>query len=176
MKPFALIVTLVCGLLAVYTPASAQIAVYRDGKLSIPAGVVLNSSGQFYYKEIVLQADSAGKLQVLAASLRPLTYVDSVTPAVVETTDSRSVTLRIAGNRSVPCVGLEPAAVTRKDAEFTVLLAETVMGPAESCIAVLAPFEISVSLDVTGLQAGSYKVSVNDKQATFVLTKNPAAK
>jgi hypothetical protein len=176
MTPRTLLATTVLSLLAVSTGSLAQTPVYQDGILSIPAGALLNASGQYYYKDIQLQADAAGRLKVLAASPRPLAYVDSVTPSVTETQDSRQVTLRIAGNKSVPCVALEPVAISRKADTFTLLVAETVQGPAESCIAVLAPFEITVPLDVSGLAAGSYKVVVNDEQTTFVLTKAPAAR
>jgi hypothetical protein len=175
MKLNALLVTAGACLLTLSTLSLAQTPVYRDGILSIPAGAVLNASGQFYYKDIQLQADSAGRLKVLAASPRPLVYIDSANPTVTETQDSREVTLAIAGNKSVPCVALEPVAISRKADTFTILVAETVQGPAESCIAVLSPFEITVPLDVSGLPAGTYKVVVNDQQTSFVLTKAPTA-
>lgn len=162
----------VIGTLALSGSVLADAAIYRDDKLLIPAGAVINASGQFYYKDIVLQANANGSLKVLSASPRPLVHVDSVNPTVVETQDSRSVEVAIAGNKSVPCVSLEQVAVSRKDAVFTVLVAETVMGPAESCIAIVSPFDIKVPLDVSGLRAGTYKVVANGKEATFVLNKD----
>ena len=79
------------------------------------------------------------------------------------------VSATVSGNKSVPCVNLLPAAVSRKDSVFTVVMAETVLGPAETCIAVLEPFETSVSLDVLGLSAGTYTVIVNGVSAEFTL-------
>jgi hypothetical protein len=157
--------------LALSGSALADTAIYRDDKLMIPAGAVINASGQFYYKDIVLQADANGRLRVMAASPRPLVYIDSVNATVVETQTVRSVEISIAGNKSVPCVSLEEVAVSRKDAVFTVLVAETVMGPAESCIAIVSPFDLNVPLDVSGLPAGTYKVVVNGEEASFVLTR-----
>lgn len=164
----------VIGTVALAGSVNADTAIYRDDKLMIPSGAVITASGQFYYKDIVLQADANGRLRVLAASPRPLVYIDSVNATVVETQDVRSVEIAIAGNKSVPCVSLEEVAVSRKDAVFTVLVAETVMGPAESCIAMVSPFDINVPLDVTGLPAGTYKVVVNGKEASFVLSKGDA--
>lgn len=166
-KSFALL-----GTLALAGSVLADTAIYRDDKLMIPSGAVINASGQFYYKDIVLQADANGRLKVVAASKRPLVCVDSVNATVVETQDDRSVEIAIAGNKSVPCVSLEEVAISRKDNVFTVLVAETVMGPAESCIAIVSPFDINVPLDVTGLPAGTYKVVANGEEASFVLTKD----
>ena len=150
----------------------ADAAIYRDNMLMIPAGAVINASGGFYYKDIVLQADANGRLTVVSASPRPLVHVDNVKPTVVETLDNRTVEVALAGYKSVPCVALEKVAVSRKNDVFTVLVAETVMGPAESCIAIVSPFDIKVPLDVTGLRAGTYKVVANGKEATFVLTRD----
>lgn len=153
--------------------ALADPAIYRDNTLVIPTAATISATRQQYYKDVVLTADSAGKLQVVSATALPLVYVDSVIPAVTENDDLRSVKLTIAGNKSVPCVELQDAAVSYKDGVFTVLLAESVQGPAESCIAVLDPFQITIELDVKALPAGTYKAVVNGKEVSFVLTKNP---
>ena len=50
-----------------------------------------------------------------------------------------------------------------------VVLAETKLGPAESCIAVTDPFETSVTLDVLDLPAGTYTVKVNGVTAEFTI-------
>lgn len=52
---------------------------------------------------------------------------------------------------------------------FTVVVAETSLGSAETCTAVLDPFELSVALDVLGLSAGTYRVNVNGAEAQFSL-------
>ena len=60
-------------------------------------------------------------------------------------------------------------AVSREGDLFTVVIAETSLGPAEACIAVLDPFELSVALNVLGLSAGTYRVNVNGTEAQFSL-------
>jgi hypothetical protein len=173
MKVKTLMAVLGVCLAGMTNPALADPAVYRDGKMLIPTGATISANGQQYYKDVVLAADAAGKLQVVSATPLPPVYVDSVIPVVTENDDLRSVKLTIAGNKSVPCVQLQDAAVSYLNGVFTVLLAESVQGPAESCIAVLDPFEITIELDVTTLPAGTYKAIVNTKEVSFVLTKNP---
>ena len=156
---------------AVALTAHAEPAIYRDSTLTIPSGAVINGDETKYYKDIVLQADSAGKFKIVSASARPLVYVDSVNPTVVETESSRSVELTIAGNKSVPCTKLEEVAVSRKNEVFTIVIAESVMGPAESCIAMLDPFTLKLPLDVSSLHSGTYKVVVNGIESGFILTR-----
>lgn len=148
-------------LLGLSAGAMADPAVYRDGVMVIDSGVVIGARAQAYFSDIEMTTDAAGKLIITKATQLPLVYIDTVDATVVDNAEERSVKLTIAGNKSVPCVSLADVAVTRKDNVFTVVVAETVQGPAESCIAVLDPFEIEVPLDVADLPAGSYDVKVN---------------
>lgn len=172
MQAKAVLLSLGLAAAALTTTAAADPAIYRDNKMTISAGAVINGTTQQYYKDIVLAMDATGKMQVVAASQRPLVHIDSITPTVVENDGLRKVTLKIAGNKSVPCVKLEEAAVSRKNEVFTILVAESIMGPAESCIAIIDPFELTLPLDVSGLHSGTYKVVVNGKEGGFVLTKD----
>ena len=77
------------------------------------------------------------------------------------------VSLSVSGFLSVPCVELLGPAVSYTEGLFQVVLAESTMGPAETCIAVIEPFETRVPLEVAGLPAGTYTVDVNGQQAEF---------
>ena len=79
------------------------------------------------------------------------------------------VSLFVTGNKSVPCVNLQTPAIFRDGSSFTIALAETSLGPAESCIAVLDPFETTIPLDITGLNSGTYTVNVNGVESSFSL-------
>ena len=59
--------------------------------------------------------------------------------------------------------------MSRSGDTFYVVIAETVLGPAESCIAVIDPFTISFELDTFGLDTGTYKLNVNGKETEFDL-------
>ena len=160
------------ALLGAACAAQAEPAIYHGGKLVIPNGAIFTDARQQYFTDIEMTTDSAGKLTILAATPMPLVYVETVDVTVTGGSEAvaPTVTVDVTGNKSVPCVALLEPAIHRNGNTFHVLLAETVQGPAESCIQVLDPFETEFTLDVSGLGAGSYKVIVNDEvEASFVL-------
>lgn len=146
----------------------AQPATFSDDVLSIPQAVLIDATDPVYYANVQLTDNGDGTLSVTAGEQQNLVSVDSVQVMIMESFPVQ-VSISVSGNKSVPCVELLPAAVARKDNVFTVVMAETVLGPAESCIAVLDPFEEVVSLDVLGLSAGDYTVVVNGVEAEFTL-------
>lgn len=146
----------------------AQPALLRDNTLTIPQAASLNGDTPVYYANVQLNANADGSLTVVGGEQQNLVAVDTVQIMIMESFPVQ-VSATVSGNKSVPCVNLLPAAVSLKDKVFTVVMAETVLGPAETCIAVLEPFETSVSLDVQGLAAGTYTVSVNGVSAEFTL-------
>lgn len=162
-----------CSLLGLAATALADPAVYRDKVMTIDSGVLINGSIQNYYSDIVLNTDANGKLTIVSANQLPLVHVDDVSSLVTENSNERSVSIAVTGYKSVPCVSLADAAVSYKNRVFTVVLAETLMGPAESCIAIIDPFETDVALDVTDLEAGTYDVVVNGEHTSFTLASDP---
>ena len=146
----------------------AQPAILRDNILTIPLAASLDGDSPVYYANVQLNANSDGSLTAIGGEQQNLMAVDTVQIMLMELFPVQ-VSATVSGNKSVPCVNLLPAAVSRKDSVFTVVMAETVLGPAETCIAVLEPFETSVSLDVLGLSAGTYTVVVNGVSAEFTL-------
>ncbi len=146
----------------------AQPALLRDNTLTILQAASLDGDSPVYYANVQLYANADGSLTVVGGEQQNLVTVDTVQIMIMESMPVK-VSATVSGNKSVPCVNLLPAAVSRKDSVFTVVMAETVLGPAETCIAVLEPFETSVSLDVLGLAAGTYTVIVNGVSAEFTL-------
>jgi hypothetical protein len=148
--------------------ALAQPATFNESTLTIPQAVLLDAENPVYYRDVQLSDNGDGTLSVVSGEQQNLVYVESVEVLIMESLPLQ-VSLSVSGNLSVPCVELLPAAVARKGNTFMVVMAETVLGPAESCIAVLEPFSTSVSLDVLGLSAGTYTVNVNGVLAEFTL-------
>ena len=148
--------------------ALAQPATFEESMLTIPQAALIDSDNPVYYRDVQLTDNGDGTLSVVGGEQQNLVYVDSVEVVIMESFPVQ-VNLSVSGNLSVPCVELLPAAVGRKENTFTVVLAETVLGPAETCIAVLEPFSTSVSLDVRGLEAGTYVVNVNGVETGFTL-------
>jgi hypothetical protein len=144
-------------------------AIYKSGTLTIPSGALFTDSRQEYYQDIVLETDVAGNLTLVSAKALPKVTVETVVTAVEETPGNIAVSLTVSGYKSVPCTALQDAAINRSGTHFTVVLAESVLGPAESCIAIIDPFELEVPLDVSGLAAGEYTVDVNGTEGSFTL-------
>lgn len=159
----------VLALMALVCPlVSAQPSTYQDQVLTIPQGVVVTGDNTAYYENIQLQEQANGSFLPMAAEPRNLVSVESVEVKVMESLPVQ-VSLDIQGYKSVPCVELLTPAVVYKEAVFTVTLAESSLGPDETCVTVIEPFSTTVPLDVEGLDAGSYVVRVNGVEADFTL-------
>lgn len=147
---------------------AAQPATYENGIFTVPQGAALVNGDPSYYNDIRLQSDVEGNFKLISATDAALVAVESVVVSVAESLPVQ-VTVSVSGNKSVPCVNLQTPAIFRTGFQFTIALAETRLGPAETCIAVLDPFQTDISLDVTGLDSGTYRVTVNGVEASFNL-------
>lgn len=146
----------------------ADPAVYRDGQLTIPEGAVVSESGNAYFTDITLGLDADGNFTITGADTNQLVHVGDVEALVMESFPVQ-VSLAVSGTLSVPCKELLPPAIAMKGNTFNVVLAESNLGPAESCITIVEPFDTTIPLDVEGLPAGTYEVDVNGVSATFTL-------
>ena len=77
--------------------------------------------------------------------------------------------VRALGNLPDGCTELHEITVEKEGQEFILTL--TTRRPAGdiACTEALVPFEESVSLDIEGLEAGTYSVIAQDEQAAFTL-------
>jgi hypothetical protein len=80
----------------------------------------------------------------------------------------------VRGNLSESCAALQPPQVQYASGTFQVtLMAERPAGAA--CAQVVTPFETTIPLDIQGLPAGTYTVTVNGISAVFTLARGPDA-
>jgi len=147
---------------------AAQPATYQDDVFTVPQGAILDADNPAYYNDILLDHSGDGSFQLVAAQSANLVSIESLTINIMESFPVQ-VSVTVNGNKSVPCVDLQTPAIGRQDNMFIVVLAETTLGPAESCIAVIDPFETTISLPVSGLPAGTYTVRVNGVDTQFTL-------
>jgi hypothetical protein len=166
-----LISLLTIGSLAAGFAASslAGPAIYKGGTLTIPKGALFSDSRQQYYQDIILETDAAGNMTLVSAKPLPKVTVEAAEALLSEEPGKTTVSLTVSGYKSVPCTVLQDAAIQRSGSHFSVVLAESVLGPAETCIAIIDPFELDVPLDVSGLAAGPYTVDVNGIAVSFEL-------
>ena len=156
------------GVISLSPLALSQSAIFQDNVFLIPQGAALINGEARHYSNIKLAADPDGRFTLLEAQPSSLVTIDQV--EIDEAGSSPfELVLAIAGSKSVPCVDLQEPAIIREGSTFLIALAETSMGPAETCIAVIDPFELRISLDVTGLAAGAYTARVNGVDVEFEL-------
>lgn len=156
------------GVCLISIQALAQPATYQNEVFTIPQGAVLDPDNPSYYNDIQLSDNGDGSFQLVNAQNANLVSVDSFIINIMESFPVQ-VSVTVSGNKSVPCVELQSPAIGRQDDQFIVVLAETTLGPAESCIAIIDPFETTFSLDVEGLSAGTYSVNINGVSNEFSL-------
>ena len=161
-------IALLISLLVVPLTVSAQPATYSDGVLTIPGVVITDNDTPAYYTDVELALTASGLLGVVQANEANLVTVESVEVQLLESMPVQ-VQVLVSGFKSVPCVDLLEPGVDVQGNTFQIVLAETVLGPAESCIAVTDPFETLVALPVNGLSAGDYIVTVNGMESGFTL-------
>lgn len=157
---------------ALAAPAlQAEVPVYRDQVLAIDKAVVVTPQGPAYYANIRLKGNANGTFTLAEAERRPLAIVETL-DVMVNKSNPVQVEVHVTGVQSIACVGLEEPVVTRNNDTFTVLLAETLMEPAQVCMSLLAvtPFQRDIELPVENLSPGNtYKVVVNGKETSFKL-------
>ena len=159
--------------IAISLPVNAEPAVLTKGKLTIAEGVVISDKGNAYFSGITLAQNDQGGLSITGAKAMPLVTVENVDVLILESFPLQ-VSLSVSGFLSVPCVELLSPATAYSAGLFNVVLAESVLGPAETCMAVTEPFETSVPLEVYGLPAGTYTVDVNGLQTEFIFDMDNA--
>lgn len=155
---------------AVMMPALAndEPVVYSAQTLTIPHGVVVGNDGWQFYQDIRLEEQEDGTFAIAAAEDGVLALIDSVEATV--SNDGDSVDVAVQGNLSTPCDALMEPMVTREGDVFGVVLAQRdTLAENEACTQVLEPFETTVTLDVSDVEAGDYTVNVNGEEAAFTL-------
>lgn len=144
----------------------AQPATFENSIFKIPQGAALIKGEALYYNDIQMAQNDEGNFTLIGAKRSSLVYVDSVSVILTKSLPPL-VSLFVRGNKSIPCVELQPPAIFKSSSAFTVALAETSPDPAEMCIQVLAPFETQIPIDIKGLDPGTYSVNVNGTKSTF---------
>lgn len=151
---------LVTALLLFSQGLAADPAVYMDGSIFIDEGVSISDQGAAYFKDIVLTGDKTDGFKIVAAEPRNLAFISRIS---LEEGDSypQELDVLIEGDLSTPCNELESIATARRDHSFHLVLAQKPVPEDTVCAQVLSPFNITVSLDLRGLLAGTYTVNVN---------------
>ena len=110
------------------------------------------------------QDDTTDDTDVITAEA----YMTSVSIVVDETASESPVIVNVSGEVGDPCT--EIASIEQTNEDQTIFITITTERPVDlMCAAVLEAFDAEIILDLTGLSAGDYIVSVNGVEETFTL-------
>lgn len=148
--------------------AQADIPVYREHTLTLQETLVIVDSGTAYFRNVKLAANANGSFSIVAAENRNLAQIHSVT-LLMSAGLPVNLALEIRGDMSRSCLALETPLVARHGNTFTIAVAETPYDPQIQCFSPHTDFVLNLPLDLAGLAAGAYTVSVNGVEKTFTL-------
>jgi len=141
--------------------------VFKDNSITFSGIGVIDGDNNSFYGDIQLNHEGDGLFRLVQAEPRDLVPLHFIHMAVNETYHQAVVS--VEGYKSNPCVILLDPAVHLEGNHFTVLLAESQLGPAETCIAQADLFTIGIALELKGLGPGDFTISVNNVAAEFTL-------
>ncbi len=168
MKKLSILFSTIPLLLLFLETGFAQTATFKDGVLVIPNTAVIKPDGVDYYSGVQLRTTGDGRFELLEAQEQNLVSIESVTVNIPESLPLQASVV-IKGNKSLPCTKLLEPGIFVEGGNFKIALAESTLGPAETCIAIIDPFETSITLDVSDLAEGVYSVDVNGTSVEFTL-------
>ncbi len=88
---------------------------------------------------------------------------------LTEELSSDQVSVRLRGVLPTTCAQVDNIVTERVGSDFNIAIL-ILQEPSEECSEQIVPFEELVALDVSGLDAGSYNVTANERQVSFNLT------
>jgi len=119
--------------------ALGQSATFTNNVLTVPGVGVVDGDTSSFYADVELSYEGDGMFRITEAQDRSLVAIEEISVSILESFPVQ-VSVNVDGYKSVPCVELLEPAVTRDGNNFTVILAESQLGPADeqqTCIALL---------------------------------------
>lgn len=151
-----------CAALA--TGLAAEPALMRNGELRLDELILVTPAEDRYYQNLRMVMRFDGSLRIVQAQLQTLAEIEQVD---VEQDPEAGLSLQVIGFTQNPCTSLKPPAIRRQGSTFHVMLAVAAPDPLALCIQMLEPFEQVIPLPTADLEAGDYRVRVNNTQLDF---------
>ncbi len=142
---------------------------FQNNILEIPRVDTPEQVGKYQNAEFKLAPD--GRWDLLRASEAQQAFIDEIEVKILESFPIQ-IHVAVSGFLATPCHHLGPINKRYANNRFEIAVNMTPPQPDTACITVVEPFQITIPLDVYGLPAGTYQVSMNDKSGSFVLDKD----
>ena len=166
MKMFKLLMTLVLTSLLNIAIADDQ-ATFDGEVLTVPVVNTADQVGQ--YERVQFKVAKDGRWDLISYTEPRQATVETISINVLESFPVQ-IHVTVMGYFPNGCYGLGKNHITREDNQFNVVINMTELLTLVACTAALVPFEVTVPLDVNGLNAGIYQVDVNGVTSEFELS------
>ncbi len=157
-------------ILAVFLLASAAFAeeppTYQNSILTVPRIDTDAKLGQFQNAQFKRAND--GRWDLLTVTEAKLATIE-VSDILVINTKPAQAFVKASGYFPSGCYGLGSINARLKETLFEVAVNQVELQTFAVCTQALVPFSITVPLDIYGLAAGAYQVSINGRTRSFTL-------
>jgi len=162
LKPLVAVV-----LMGILSLANAEDLASFDGHiLTVPVVNTVEQVGK--YERVQFKVAKDGRWDLVSFTEPKQATVKSIRINKLESLPVQ-VNVEVMGYFPNGCYGLGGTYVVRKNSQFNIVINMTELQTFAVCTQALVPFEITVPLDVKGLNTGVYKVSVNGTMDSFEL-------
>jgi hypothetical protein len=158
--------TLIPLLLALTVPAQAAPAVFQEGVLTLPEVLVQGAQGPALYRNVGLRQLQDGSFELRGWELVPLADVQSIS-VESDAYGPGTVVVVVQGFKSMECIDVEPAVVSRVGNTFHFAFAELPPPDNVRCATVLAPMMEVFGIQTTDLEPGEYEIVYGELRVSF---------
>ncbi len=158
-------------LLSFGLPAQAA-AVFADGVLTLSEVLVQRIQGPALYRNVELAQLQDGTFELLHWDTAPLAQVQSIT-VERDQYPPGTVIVMVQGTKSMACIGVEPARVSRTGNTFHFAFVELPPPDNVRCTTAIAPFSTEFGIVTTDLEPGDYEIVYGELHVAFTLHAAP---
>lgn len=149
--------------------AADNLPTFDNNVLMIPVVNTLEEAGKYEHIQFKLAED--GRWDLIRFVEPKQATVETISINILESFPVQ-VHVTVMGYLPNGCFGLGETHVVNDGNQFNIVINMNELQTLVACAQALVPFEITVPVDVYGLQAGTYHVNVNGVTESFELSIN----
>jgi hypothetical protein len=158
-------------LLSLSLPTHAA-AVFSDHVLRIPEVLVQRAQGPVLYRNVELELRQDGSFAFRGADLASLANIQSIS-VEADAYPPGTVVVQVQGTKSMACIGVEPAHISRTGNTFHFAIVELPPPDNVRCITAVVPLSTEFGIVTTDLVPGTYEIVYGELRVEFTLHAQP---